>query len=237
MSRRLWRAFTLLELLCVVVVVAIVAGILFPVLFHAREKARQTRCLANLRQIGTALRLYADDHDGVSTAGIYQERRGAPHLAFWYDAIQPYARSREILWCPSDRDRDRRPASYCWTFPHSFYRYTQPDEPRVGNPAALWLDWWERPAEVMQITESVFSWPERFVFWQFCGCPVADQQRHVPAHRSNGYTPFSNVDDRHAGGVLCLFLDGHAAWKHRDRLLAQGEDARALWGHAQDTSN
>jgi prepilin-type N-terminal cleavage/methylation domain-containing protein/prepilin-type processing-associated H-X9-DG protein len=231
------RAFSLLELLCVIAVIAIVAGILFPVFWNAREKARQTRCLVNLRQIGVALRLYAEDHDGVSTAAIYQERRGAPHLGFWYDAIQPYVRSREILLCPSDRDRGRRPSSYAWPFPHHAYRYTQPDEPRVGNPAAFSLDWWERPAEVMGITESVFAWPERFVFSQFVGCPVADRERHVPAHRSNGYTPYSNVDDRHAGGVHALFLDGHAAWRHRDRLLAQGADARAHWGHDADVSN
>jgi prepilin-type N-terminal cleavage/methylation domain-containing protein/prepilin-type processing-associated H-X9-DG protein len=231
------RGFTLIELLVVVAILALLAALLLPVLFTAREKARQTRCLSHLRQIGLSLRLYADDHDGVTTAGIYQERRGAPHLAFWYDAIQPYLRSREVLLCPNDRDRNRRAASFCWSFPHQFYRYTQPDEPKTGNPAALSIDWWERPAEVLWITEGVFEWEPRFIFWPFCGCPIADRGRHVPAWRLNGYSPFSNVDDRHLGGVHVLFVDGHVAWRHRDRMLAPGKEARALWGHAQDVSN
>jgi prepilin-type N-terminal cleavage/methylation domain-containing protein len=58
-----WRGFTLFELLVVIAIVAILAAILFPVFAKAREKARQTACLNNQRQIATALLLWAQDHE------------------------------------------------------------------------------------------------------------------------------------------------------------------------------
>ncbi|MBC8142949.1 MAG: prepilin-type N-terminal cleavage/methylation domain-containing protein [Armatimonadetes bacterium] len=63
-SRRERQAFTLIELLVVIAIIAILAAILFPVFATAREKARQTACLSNMKQMGTALQMYAQDADG-----------------------------------------------------------------------------------------------------------------------------------------------------------------------------
>src|ERR1700693_4560480 len=63
MKTRRVHGFTLIELLVVIAIIAILAAILFPVFARAREKARETSCLNNMKQIGTALSAYLQDWD------------------------------------------------------------------------------------------------------------------------------------------------------------------------------
>lgn len=65
------KGFTLIELLVVIAIIAILAAILFPVFAQAREKAKQSSCLSNMKQIGLAFKLYADDYDGNFPNGCY----------------------------------------------------------------------------------------------------------------------------------------------------------------------
>jgi prepilin-type N-terminal cleavage/methylation domain-containing protein len=85
------RAFTLVELLMVIAILALLAALLFPVLAQVRESGRQTACRSNLRQIGLALDLYRQDYNAFP-----------PHLSTLYPA---YVRDARIYVCPSDPDR------------------------------------------------------------------------------------------------------------------------------------
>lgn len=90
-------AFTLIELLVVIAIIAVLAAILFPVFAQAREKARQTTCLSNLKQIGNAVQMYAQDAD---EAIVPAEARPIPPYTTtitWPFLLQPYVKSGPTL--------------------------------------------------------------------------------------------------------------------------------------------
>lgn len=97
------RAFTLIELLIVIAIISLLAAMLFPVFASARDKARQTSCTNNLKQIYLGYRMYGQDYDGsfpTTVLGNSQTRaasdpRSAPALLF------PYTRNTQIWVCPN----------------------------------------------------------------------------------------------------------------------------------------
>lgn len=114
------RAFTLIELLMVMGIIALLAGLALPAIGHAREEARRTRCLTNLRSIGTGIALYQNDyrgllprvrplHDDTPTMGHAADPSLLDVLETYLDAPVPRRGpdglfiSSDPFICPSDR--------------------------------------------------------------------------------------------------------------------------------------
>jgi prepilin-type N-terminal cleavage/methylation domain-containing protein/prepilin-type processing-associated H-X9-DG protein len=94
------QGFTLIELLVVIAIIAILAAILFPVFAKAREKARQTSCLANVKQFNLAILSYAQDYDETLPMSTTLTGSGAMSLP---DLIMPYVKNQQVMFCPSDK--------------------------------------------------------------------------------------------------------------------------------------
>ena len=93
------NGFTLIELLVVIAIIAILAAILFPVFAKARDRARQTSCLNNMKQLGTAMNMYYDDWDGVFQPQRYGEALG--NKLGWTDRVRQYNKTVGLFTCPS----------------------------------------------------------------------------------------------------------------------------------------
>ncbi len=107
------RGFTLIELLVVIAIIAILAAILFPVFARAREAARQSACLNNTKQIGTAIMMYVQDYDELFPHDSTAANTGAgvgtgvwtgnmfTSIERWPNKVAPYIKNQNVFQCPS----------------------------------------------------------------------------------------------------------------------------------------
>ncbi|MES2465408.1 MAG: prepilin-type N-terminal cleavage/methylation domain-containing protein [Armatimonadota bacterium] len=91
-------AFTLVEILAVIVIIGLLAALLFPVLTSTKGNARRVVCVSNLRQLGAAVTLYVQDSDGVFLPTAQKSEK----TIFWFDLLQPYLKDKKIIECPED---------------------------------------------------------------------------------------------------------------------------------------
>jgi len=96
------KGFTLIELLVVIAIIAILAAILFPVFAKAREKARQTSCASNMKQLGLGFAMYVQDYDEKFPSGNVGSNNGNSDETGWASQIYPEVKSTGVYHCPDD---------------------------------------------------------------------------------------------------------------------------------------
>jgi len=230
------KGFTLIELLVVIAIIAILAAILFPVFARARENARRTSCLSNIKQMGLALMQYAQDNDeGFPNTHI---DGSAPYpdgtiwnsgTWYWGQILFPYHKSRQVFFCPSSPSPDRT-------------------DPRRGNYGAsetvLPL-----PGTTPLKLPAFVSAASIYVMMDASDTRIhayrtltASGSYFVPGRGEAGSdcSTLTGTDlkdcqsGRHFGGVNVGFADGHAKWLKTSVLRSEAQKKQAGQPNAWD---
>ena len=197
------RGFTLIELLVVIAIIAILAAILFPVFARAREKARQTSCLSNLKQLGLGGLMYAQDYDETMMMHV-AATNSSPTWVYWPQALMPYLKNDQMLICPSHGSptslaslggTQRTSYGYNWSWLGS------------GNASP---PWGRAMAEI--------AFPAGTIMF---GEAMRSYVVH-PSSTSGAPNYFYMPSDRHNEGSNAVMVDGHAKWYRLEAIWQAG---------------
>jgi len=198
--------FTLIELLVVIAIIAILAAILFPVFARAREKARQSSCLSNVKQLLLALLQYVQDYDEtLPHAYRYNAPGVSPTGETWDVVIEPYLKNLQVLVCPSDTSR--RGYGYNMDYlGYSFAGYPSQHQRRLAQIT--------KPAETVFICDS-----NNYVAYYY------NSRSRFTSNLANGWDPNDRGGGaglRHNDGSNYGFVDGHAKWVQGQTVIGWG---------------
>jgi prepilin-type N-terminal cleavage/methylation domain-containing protein/prepilin-type processing-associated H-X9-DG protein len=198
------RAFTLIELLVVIAIIAILAAILFPVFAKAREKARQTSCLSNCKQLGLGFAQYIQDYDsnwplmywgnpsGTWNPNVNPPVTTPPSPNYWGAEVTPYLKNTQIFFCPSVSGMTSG-STYIYSDVIGGNQNGGTSDASIQSPATqcsmgeLYTTWW--PNQWMGIDAS-----ENEIQYQY-------------------YNISCRLQTNHNAGANFLYCDGHAKWQ------------------------
>ena len=234
--RRLRVGFTLIELLVVIAIIAILAAILFPVFAQAREAARKTACLSNLKQEGSALAMYNQDYDETmpsacawgkawshgSAATLCPPKVNSGSPAYIQEFLVPYVKNEMVWYCPSAgkgkplavsnpavSNMGQNGTSYIW----NHETITVPYGPLQGRPSVrvsgLAIAAIPRPAEAPLLWDMPYWAPV-----PGATCAQASDPRYVSLHMK---------------GINALYADTHAKFAQFQGHRTNGNCLEDWW--------
>lgn len=220
------KGFTLIELLVVIAIIAILSGIIFPVFSAAREKARTTACLNNLKQLSMACILYADDNN-----------KYYPPSSFYYKGIKAwtyqnilyyqYVKNREVFFCPNNA------LGYDSNLSEDEL-YERTLKLNYSANMQLMADWRNKtvkytkvktPSNIVILYEAG-SYQMELNWWSSRGLYdryLSGWGKIYPKQTPNTSLIDEQVDDynngRHNNGINLVYCDGHAEWKKCEEIV------------------
>jgi prepilin-type N-terminal cleavage/methylation domain-containing protein/prepilin-type processing-associated H-X9-DG protein len=208
------RGFTLIELLVVIAIIAILAAILFPVFARAREKARQSSCLSNVKQIMTGVMMYAQDYDEMLCPGAKPALAGGGNL-WWTQLVEPYVKNTEIFKCPSQQKESH---AIGWNYQE--FGYTE-------GGLSYAFGWCTTLAEIEYPSNSIL----------IGDCLDVTNSNYDDSRKRLVYrwTP-SRLATRHNEGGNYGHMDGHAKWYSKQNLAAADGYNDGPWRYDLDES-
>jgi prepilin-type N-terminal cleavage/methylation domain-containing protein/prepilin-type processing-associated H-X9-DG protein len=191
------HGFTLLEILVVIALMTLLAAILFPVFAQARDAARRTRCLSNLRQLALAHQLYTQEYD--DTLPPSQWVQPDQRLVLWTDFLKPYYRDPRLLDDSLTPPEQRRATG--WVADYVLCDWGPGGRGTATDPYWRWAGApWRDAGDIRPMSLAEVRRPEETV--QFVDGVTL---------RSTPFLGGSIIERRHGNGLLNgAFLDGHA---------------------------
>jgi prepilin-type N-terminal cleavage/methylation domain-containing protein/prepilin-type processing-associated H-X9-DG protein len=236
------RAFTLVELLVVITIIAVLAALLLPALSRAKQRAQRTQCIGNLHQLGLALNLYVHDEAAypLATAG--------DGLGQWQRSLRPLA-SGAVFRCPQWRsasgqftqifpNETRLQPHYGYNFIGAARRNRPPRNPGLGGDF-IWdgLSGRYEPTRASQVLSpsQMIALGESAAFVRPGLASTNTVTPDDPLYITFPFTfpawGYEGVANWHSGGANILFCDGHTEFGKQSAWMADTDEARRLWNN------
>jgi prepilin-type N-terminal cleavage/methylation domain-containing protein/prepilin-type processing-associated H-X9-DG protein len=225
------KGFTLIELLVVIAIISILAAVLFPVFSAAREKARQTACLNNLKQIGLAAMQYSQDYDDAVVPGFILPYVGAPtdQCIPWDVLINPYIKVGTQGWAYANSWEQCPDDTLVRTYVSSVAQGVRSYAMNAGPGAGLLAGPSVRVSSTIgPLLQNQIPNPAGTIM--FCELP----QYNNVATKFSGFSTYAPADQvgtlpnnypapLHSGGWNYTFCDGHVKWEQPGNTIGQND--------------